>query len=121
MSHGLCFVALPAYHTGSVEEAVAQQMEPFHENDHYFSAGSRWDWWSIGGRYTGVFDGYIPQADPKNWELCDLCGGTDTRVLPFRGNADWRPTPGWCNGCGGSEESPYGLPVGQRVKLSTPR
>lgn len=27
-----------------------------------------WDWYQIGGRWTGLLDGYDPQKDPKNLE-----------------------------------------------------
>jgi hypothetical protein len=33
--------------------AVQHQMEPFDENGSWFREGSRWDWWTIGGRYDG--------------------------------------------------------------------
>lgn len=58
MSHAFIIVALSPEDikgtiNGTVEEAVAYQMEPFNENDSWFADGSRWDWWTIGGRYSG--------------------------------------------------------------------
>jgi len=41
-----------------IKKAVAEVMSP-HEN-HW------WDWYQIGGRWTGVFDGYDPAKDPAN-------------------------------------------------------
>jgi hypothetical protein len=38
-----------------------------------------WDWWQIGGRYTGRLSGYNPRLNPDNIETCDLCNGTGTR------------------------------------------
>jgi hypothetical protein len=40
---------------------------------------AKWDWYVVGGRFTGVLDGYDPAEDPENWETCDLCQGTGQR------------------------------------------
>lgn len=59
-----------------------------------------WDWYQIGGRWTGFFDGYDPETDPANIQVCELCGGTGDR-------ATWRKEPkdnqheSGCNGCMG--------------------
>lgn len=57
MSHAFCIVALSPDDTkaagGDVQEAVDHQMEPFNEDGEWFADGSRWDWWVIGGRYSG--------------------------------------------------------------------
>ena len=60
-----------------------------------------WDWYQIGGRWTGHFDGYDPEQDPQNVETCPLCVGTGDRPDTNQ--------PG-CNGCGGK---------GQRSKWPT--
>lgn len=56
MSHALCLVALTdaeiAEH-GSLQAAVDFQMLPFDENGTCFKKGSRWDWYQIGGRFSG--------------------------------------------------------------------
>jgi len=52
-----------------------------------------WDWFQIGGRWTGLFDGYDPDTDPKNIKTCDLCGGTGRRRDMSVANG--------CNGCQG--------------------
>jgi hypothetical protein len=105
MSHASCIVALSPEELskhGSVEDAVAWQMLPFDENGEWFAEGSRWDWWQVGGRYTGKFaPEYDPRTDERNTEQCDLCMGTGTRTLPVPGDPRWRPTPGQCNGCQG--------------------
>lgn len=53
--------------------------------------GVEYDWYQIGGRYTGTFDGYDPEADPNNKEVCSLCKGTGKRT-------DMEVVNG-CNGC----------------------
>lgn len=67
--------------------------------------GKEWDWWQIGGRWTGILDGYEPTKDPQNWEQCNLCHGTGTRHGMKEGD---------CNGC--TEHTKYGCPIGTRVK-----
>ena len=66
------------------------------------SLKAKWDWWTVGGRWTGGFDpGYDPDEDPRNLEECNLCKGTGTRTMPVPGEPDWKPKKGECNGCGG--------------------
>jgi hypothetical protein len=57
-----------------------------------------WDWFQIGGRWSGLFSGYDPDTDPKNIKTCELCGGTGTR-------RDMRVANG-CNGCEGKGRRP---------------
>ena len=56
----------------SVEE-VEHRLAPFNEETAEEGKG-RWDWYQIGGRWTGHFDGYDPTKDPANLKDC-LCGG----------------------------------------------
>lgn len=60
-----------------------------------YNPKSKWDWWQIGGRWTGHLSGgaYDPSADVNNIERCDLCQGTGTRP-------DMAVEDG-CNGCDG--------------------
>lgn len=44
----------------SLEDAVQEAMGPSEE-----SGGGFWDWYQIGGRWTGTFDGYDPDTDPN--------------------------------------------------------
>lgn len=90
----------------NIEGEVASLLE-----DH--GDGQKWDWYQIGGRWTGAYDGYNPAKDPKNWEKCDLCKGTGERK-------DLNPEDrrkGYCNGCSSSKED--GCPAGMRVKWPT--
>lgn len=60
-----------------------------------------WDWWIIGGRYTGAHTpGYDPEMDERNIETCNLCNGTGFRrdgVAKQFLESDPSYT---CNGCG---------------------
>lgn len=103
MSHATVTVALSKAQIkkhGSIEAALAWEMAPFDENEECFRDGSRWDWYQIGGRWTGNFDGYDPYTDPANRERCDLCAGTGVRpggAEQF--GADWFKQCNGCNGC----------------------
>lgn len=87
------------------EDPVAEAtrlLAPYDEAGEWFADGSRWDWWVIGGRWTGSLDGYDPTTDPANVEVCDLCSGTGTRPggLEQFGQA-WFDQCNGCNGCSG--------------------
>jgi hypothetical protein len=56
---------------------------------------AKWDWWQVGGRYTGKFaPHYDPNADPANLEPCQVC--QETGLL----NGET------CNGCQGKRKKP---------------
>lgn len=74
--------------TEDVETAVKEAMGV------HKAQGGFWDWYQIGGRWTGVLDGYNPDKDPVNIETCWLCQGTGTRQ-------DMKVENG-CNGCLGT-------------------
>jgi len=63
----------------SLDAAVETAMGP-HED-----RGGFWDWFQIGGRWSGVLDGYDPQADPQNQRLCEYCeNGITTQAVADR-------------------------------------
>lgn len=62
----------------SIEGAVERLLAPYDENGVWFRENSKWDWWVIGGRWTGVLDGYDPDQDPRNLEPCEYCEATGT-------------------------------------------
>lgn len=75
-----------------------------------YNPKAKWDWWVIGGRWTGAFaPDYNPNEDPRNIEKCDICNGTGTRTMPTPADPNWKPKKGECNGCDGK---------GKRVKWS---
>lgn len=59
-----------------------------------YNPKSQWDWFVIGGRWTGELSGYEPTQDPKNKRTCTFCGGTGKRT-------DMEVANG-CNCCGGT-------------------
>ena len=56
MSHASAIVAVEGPIT-EVEKQVEWEMEPFHEQTAWFEDGSRWDWYQIGGRMSGMLGG----------------------------------------------------------------
>ncbi len=105
MSHSAVIVAVDAVDPSDraeIEAAVQFQMEPYDEGNEWFRDGSRWDWYVIGGRYTGLLSNYEPREDPRNLETCSTCGGSGTRPngLAEFGQA-WFDGCNGCNGCSG--------------------
>lgn len=109
--HYYAMVALPPG-TTNIEEEVARAMEPheewskegpnYEEDDDDYESGGFWDWWQIGGRWTGVLaEDYNPETDPDNLEFCDICKGTGLRM--DAAGVELRATqPDYtCNGCNG--------------------
>lgn len=71
-----------------VDRHVVEAMEPYSEHT---SRSGWWDWWQIGGRWTGIWsEDYDPHEDPANHQQCELCGGSG-----FRKDLGRK-----CNGCG---------------------
>jgi hypothetical protein len=56
MSHASLLVAVECG-ADEIERAIAHEMAPFDENGEWFGDGTRWDWYCIGGRYSGKFLG----------------------------------------------------------------
>jgi hypothetical protein len=65
----------------------------------WHNSDTQWDSWQIGGRWTGVFTDYDPEADPKNLKTCSSCGGTGTYTNLQDGLSSE------CHQCNGSGQS----------------
>jgi hypothetical protein len=61
-----------------------------------------WDWWQIGGRWTGKKDGYKPEEDENNKETCSVCYGTGKRNDTLGQKERLRNHAYTCNGCQGA-------------------
>jgi len=55
MSHAAIIVALDE--PGDIEAQITEQMAPFDESGEWFKKGTRWDWWTIGGRFAHLLCG----------------------------------------------------------------
>ena len=96
--HGLAYVLIPP--SGDVDLLVEASMKPHQEDDGLRSGW--WDWFQIGGRFSGRLDGYDPFSDPRNVAPCRLCGGTGRRPDADLFGSEWLEWSGGCNGCKGT-------------------
>jgi hypothetical protein len=65
-----------------------------------FNPQSFYDWYQIGGRWTGSHDKFDPENDPMNVETCRMCNGTGFRDDEL-GKQEREKDPSYtCNGCG---------------------
>lgn len=62
--------------------------------------GHVWDWYVVGGRWTGLLDGYEPSNDPRNYSICSICGGTGYRNDALGKQVRLEDPNYTCNGCG---------------------
>lgn len=74
MTHFLTLVLVDK--KDNIDETVERLLAPYDENNEWFKDGSRWDWWVIGGRFTGALTGYNPYTDPDNLHPCKWCEET---------------------------------------------
>lgn len=97
--HYLIGVILPFQYDGDkLHEAISEILKPWDERDGDNEDG-RWDWWQLGGRWTGIWSDYNPREDPANHEVCWLCEGTGLRNDRL-GQAQRLRDPSYtCNGC----------------------
>ncbi len=96
----------PEFTRATVQDAVAEALAPFEErwDDDTEEHSGWWDYWAIGGRWTGVWrPNYEAQDDPRNIDPrpCPICGGTGHR--PDIGNANREEYIAWCGGCNGCQ------------------
>lgn len=91
----------------SVRSLVDEAMAP-HENDLF-------DWYQIGGRWTGAFDGYEADKDPCNIEKCPQCSGSGMRDDDIGRQSRMTDPSYTCNGCSGKGERPV-WPTARRAR-----
>ena len=108
--HYVAWVLVP--NGGEAYEHVERLMAPYDENtddneplafqdEGEEGQSGHWDWWRVGGRWTGMLSGYDPKADPRNMEVCTLCTGTGMRNDRLGREARLRDPQYTCNGCAG--------------------
>jgi hypothetical protein len=77
-----------------IDATIADIMAPYDENNPTKGKKPFWDWFQIGGRWTGEHDGYNPREDIRNLEVCKYCNATGKRT-------DLGSKPVKCNACEG--------------------
>ncbi len=66
---------------------------------------AKWDWWVIGGRYSGKFSARKPEDIEENYETCFICQGSGMR-RDAMGIQCRMANPNYtCNGCDGKGKS----------------
>ncbi len=48
------------------QSVIEVALDPFYEDTSSGSEDAQWDWYQIGGRWTGLLNGYQPENDPAN-------------------------------------------------------
>lgn len=82
------------------EERLAAVLAPHEEG---MDGGHElWDWWALGGRWSGTLSGYDPYTDPVNQKRCWLCDGTKLRNDELGKQAREANPEYTCNGCSGT-------------------
>lgn len=125
MSHYYALVLLPKPGSDQeIHEAIEKLIAPYNENlevDGDSNPNGHWDWWVVGGRWTGQLsaDGYDATKDPANYEVCWLCHGTGLRgdALGIQARRE-NPLYG-CNGC--TEEGKWNCPGTGRMLKHAPQ
>lgn len=87
-------------HKQPTDWTISRAMAPYFEGDH---ANGKWDWYQVGGRYTGALDGYDPEKDQANIEVCRLCHGTGLRDDELGRRARAEDPSYTCNSCNGEK------------------
>lgn len=70
-----------------------------------YNPKSKWDWWVVGGRWTGFLSGTDPEDRPENFEDCFLCNGTGKRDDELGREQRLKDPDYTCNGCKGKGKS----------------
>jgi len=63
----------------AVEEPPSTTIDDIDDEFSEDGGDGKYDWYQLGGRFTGYFTDYNPNTDPKNVETCGLCEGTGMR------------------------------------------
>lgn len=85
--HALCFVVIPP--EGNPVDHVAAALAPWYEGG---DPAGWWDWYQIGGRWTGHLSDYDPRDDPANTRPCRTCSGTGCNACRGTGMETLWPT-----------------------------
>lgn len=84
------------------ESEVEELLAPYDEADPT-ATRPKWDWWVIGGRFSGALDNYDPTSNPDNFETCKYCeGGVVTAAIVKKFPAYARSLGKTCAQCSGS-------------------
>lgn len=106
------------------------ERDPKHNRYGYWqNSNKKWDYWSIGGRWTGFLEiGYDLEKDKDNYEICFLCNGNGSRPgcesynMKKESRANHPVIGTGCNGCQGTgwilKFASKFKPVGNYIRIS---
>ncbi len=83
--HRGSLAALVLCHAVSVQAAYAaidEQLRPNWVHSAGPPGGWAWDYWQLGGLFSGYFDGYDPKSDPDNCITCYHCADSNGKDCP---------------------------------------
>lgn len=115
MSHYYALVLIPG--EGDVDELLSVALAPYDEQleveqrtdtfagvteTYWTNPHGFYDWYQVGGRYTGRLSGYDPDTDDALRERCDLCDGGGLRNDAIGRSAREDDPSYTCNGCRGT-------------------
>ena len=87
--------------TENLENKLSDILAPYcKEINGEYNQDGFWDWYQIGGRWTGIHDDYDPANDPANIETCAICNGTGFRMDGIARATREKEPSYTCNGCG---------------------
>jgi hypothetical protein len=99
--HYYALAIVPA--EGDLNELLDETLAPYSEHREDVDIDKiplSWDWYQVGGRFSGRLGDYDPQHDPRNWEDCDLCKETPGLRNDRLGKEHREANPDYgCNGC----------------------
>lgn len=90
-------------------DGVCQRPPYWAGHNQWGRPGSRWDWWMIGGRWSGYLSPeYDPETDPRNIKDCEYCEATGTTTAAVGAKYPaYLPNVGkQCRQCDGKGRSP---------------
>lgn len=115
MSHYYALVLIPG--EGDVDELLNEALARYDEQleveqrtetyggeteTYWTNPAGFWDWYQVGGRWTGHLSGYDPDKDPSLSEVCWLCSGGGLRNDALGLQTRARNPEYTCNGCSGT-------------------
>ena len=84
------------------EKLLHKLFAPYEENGE--NEKQKWDWYQVGGRWTGHLSDYDPEKDPSNMVACKFCKGTGMRNDEVGIEARSENPSYTCNSCDGKGE-----------------
>ena len=93
-----------------LENEISEQISGYEHQEY--------DWYQIGGRWTGLFSGKNPEDNENNYAECLMCNGTGFRNDEIGKEHRVKDPTYTCNGCGKRDEETNTWKQGKRPGFS---